>query len=47
MDEERLVQLAEKFMALGKEFLQLIRDMELEYEDEDDDSDYEEEEFEA
>ena len=46
MDDERLVQLAEKFMALGKEFLELIRDLELEYDDEDDDPDDEEKEFE-
>ena len=37
MDEKKLVRLAEKFMALDREFLELIRDLELEYDDDDDD----------
>lgn len=31
MGEERLVRLIQKFMALGQEFLELIRDLDLDY----------------
>ena len=36
MDEKKLVRLAEKFMALDREIVELIRDLELEYDDNDD-----------
>lgn len=37
MDDERLFRLAEKFIALSQEFLELVRDYELECDAEDDD----------
>ena len=45
MDEERLVRLIQKFMALGKEFLELIRDLDLAYDDMDEQPSDEEEEL--
>ena len=39
MDEKKLILMAEKFVAIGKEFLELIRDLDLEYDDEVDDPD--------
>ena len=44
MDDERLFRLAEKFMALGREFLEIVKDYELENSAEDDDLDIELEE---
>ncbi len=44
MDEERLVRLIQKFMALGKEFLELIRDLDLDYHGMDEESPEQEEE---
>ena len=41
MDDERLFSLAEKFVALGQEFLQILKDYELDYCAEDDDLDIE------
>ncbi len=45
MDEERLVRLIKKFMALGEEFLELIRDLDLDYDDLDEEPPDEEEEL--
>ena len=45
MYEERLVRLIQKFMALGEEFLELIRDLDLDYDDLDREPPDEEEEL--
>ena len=45
MDEERLVRLIKEFMALGEEFLELIRDLDLDYDDLDEEPPDEEEEL--
>lgn len=46
MDDERLFQLAEKFVALGREFLEILKDYELEYDELDDEPDDDKVEFE-
>ncbi len=40
MHEEKLARLIQKFMALGEEFLELIRDLDLDYDDLNDLLDY-------
>jgi len=46
MDEDRLFQLAEKFVALGREFLEILKDYVPEYDELDDEPDDDKVEFE-